>query len=40
MIQMIFDKELCFLEDECTYPGVKRVAENVKRDIEKTEEIQ
>ena len=34
MIQMIFDKDLCFFEEESTYPGVKRVAENVKRDIE------
>lgn len=34
MIQMIFDKELCFFEEENVYPGVKRVAENVKSDIE------
>ena len=35
MMQMIFDKGLCFFEEECAYPGVKRVAENVKKDIER-----
>ena len=34
MAQMIFDKALFFYEEECTYPGVKHVAENVKKDIE------